>query len=135
MKKILFILALIVSTMSFGQLTETKKPEITTIAKSPQWWDLIMMVTEEDTAYCLSYIDQRYPNLRPTSIMCFVSKQEVIDLFDGVIRCTEDKTLVLTGTQFELRKTFGGVRMGNKDGSYTIINVTNAKKVIAYFEK
>lgn len=135
MKKVLFVLALIVSALSFGQLTETKKPEVTTIAKSPMWWDLHMSVTEGDTAYCLSYIDQRYPNLRPTTALCFTSKQEIIDLFNGVIKCTDDKTLILTGDRFELRKTFGGVSMTKSDGSYTIINITNAKKVIAYFEK
>jgi hypothetical protein len=131
MKTIKVLFAALVMTLSLNtnaQLTSVDKAKIEVVASAMMWWDLKSSIDGSDTTYYLSFIDQRYPNLRPTEVLYLGKKDETIDFLNGVINITDDA--YLTGKNFRLSNSNTNTFLTLSNGSETTINKKQAQKAL-----
>lgn len=132
---LVILLASNVANCQESGLTATKKSKVETLASALMWWDFNMSINNDgDTSFYLSYVDQRYPNLRPTEILYFSSKEDAVNMFNGIIQCIEDKELLLEGNNYKIRKDLMGASVTNKKtdspGGYTVVSKGQALKAL-----
>ena len=133
MKTIKVLFAALVMAISFNstaQLTSTEKTKFEKVYTAMMWFDVQMGITGTDTTYLLSYVNQEYPNLRPTDNFYFDTKKDLTDMLQGVVSITSDERL--SGNGFTLSKGSMGVYFYNdtKGKSYTIITKKQAEKAL-----